>query len=312
MFLVGLYSEIALLACKVIDCAIKDIASGRAGLVLAGGTEAMSRAPLIFNKKMTTWFAKTMGSKTLGAKLGMILKLRPSYFKPIIALLCGLKDPFYGDNMGQTAEQIAYDFGITREEMDAFAEQSQQRAEFAKSANPERTPLYDAKGKIYQDDDGIREDTSLAKLAKLKPIFDRKFGAVTAGNSSQVTDGASLMLLASEEAVKQLGLKPRAKIIDIEWAALDPRVMGLGPVCATIPLLQRNKLNKDDIDYWEINEAFAAQVLGCLAAFSDDAFCKKYFGMDKAFGGNRSSPIKQRWWGYSSWPSCRSQWCAYC
>lgn len=271
---------------QALDCGIKDILSGRADLVLAGGTEAMSRAPLIMNKHMTNWFAKLAKSKTMGQKLSTMLQFRPGFIKPIIALLCGLTDPVVGINMGQTAEEIAFDFNITREDMDQFAEQSQQRAVFAQDHDDlsSITAIYDDKGKVYQKDDGIRADSTVAKLAKLKPFFDKKFGSVTPGNSSQVTDGASLMILASAEAVKKYNLKPRAKIVDVNWAALDPKVMGLGPVFATLPMLKRNKLTKDDIDYWEINEAFAAQVIGCLKAMDDADFCKQHFGRKEAFG----------------------------
>jgi len=271
---------------QALDSGIKDILSGRADLVLAGGTEAMSRAPLIMNKKMVNWFANLFKAKTTGQKLGAMAKFRPSFLKPIIALMCGLTDPVVGINMGQTAEEIAFDFGITREDMDQFAAQSQQRALFAKDDDQlsSITALYDNQGRAYEADDGIRDDSTVAKLAKLKPFFDKKFGSVTAANSSQITDGASLMILASEEAVKKYNLKPRAKIVDVNWAALDPTVMGLGPVFAALPMLQRNKLTKGDIDYWEINEAFAAQVLGCIKAMDDPQFCKKHFDMSEAFG----------------------------
>ena len=269
-----------------IDSAIKDIASGRADLVLAGGTESMSRAPLIMNKNMTHWFAQLASSKTFAKKIQVMAGFRPSFMKPIIALLCGLTDPVYGINMGQTAEQIAFDFNISREDMDQFAMQSQLRAAAARSHKnlSSITAIYDNKGQVYQEDDGIRPDTTMEKLAKLQPFFDKIFGSVTPANSSQVTDGASLMLLASEEALKKYDLKPRAKIVDVHWAALDPKVMGLGPVFATLPMLERNHLSIHDIDYFEINEAFAAQVLGCIKAMNDAAFCKKHFGMKEAFG----------------------------
>jgi acetyl-CoA C-acetyltransferase len=269
-----------------IDSAMQDIASGRADLVLAGGVEAMSRAPLIMNKNMTNWFAQLASSKTFAKKLQVMMQFRPSFMKPIIALLCGLTDPVYGINMGQTAEQIAFDFKISRQEMDQFAMQSQLRAAAARDPNnvSSITAIYDNKGQVYQEDDGIRPDTTMEKLAKLQPYFDKIFGSVTPANSSQVSDGASLILLASEEALKKYHLKPRAKIVDIEWAALDPKVMGLGPVFAMLPMLERHHLSIHDIDYFEINEAFAAQVLGCLKAMNDPAFCKKHFGMKDAFG----------------------------
>jgi acetyl-CoA C-acetyltransferase len=222
----------------------------------------------------------------MGKRLAVMSQFRMKFMTPIIALLKGLTDPLYGINMGQTAEEIAFEFGISREQMDAFALQSQQRA-YAGQQNgkfSEVTPLYGMDGKVYGHDDGVREDSSMEKLAKLKPFFDKKYGRVTPANSSQVTDGAALLLLASEKAVEQYDLPVLGKIVDANWAGLDPRVMGLGPVMSTVPVLQRNELALSDIDYWEINEAFAAQVLGCLAAFESDDFCKKHFGLDKALG----------------------------
>jgi acetyl-CoA C-acetyltransferase len=137
---------------------------------------------------------------------------------------------------------------------------------------------------VYPSDDGVREDSTPENLAKLKPFFDRKYGNVTAGNSSQVTDGAAWLLLATEEGLREHGLVPRARIVDSHWAALDPAQMGLGPVYAATPLLTRNQLALADVDAWEINEAFAAQVLACLAAWRDDAFCRDELDLPGALG----------------------------
>jgi acetyl-CoA C-acetyltransferase len=169
--------------------------------------------------------------------------------------------------------------------MDKFALESHQRAMAAQVRGDfsEIAPLYGYDGKLYATDTGIRSDSSLEKLARLKPFFD-KFGTVTAGNSAQVTDGAALLLLASEEAIKRHNLPVLGQIIDVNWAGVDPTIMGIGPVFATTPLLQRQGLTREDIDYWEINEAFAAQVLACLAAWEDAAFCQKHFGLPAAFG----------------------------
>jgi acetyl-CoA C-acetyltransferase len=148
----------------------------------------------------------------------------------------------------------------------------------------EVTPVYSAAGKLYQQDDGVRPDSSLENLAKLKPFFDKPFGAVTAGNSSQITDGAAMLLLASEDAVERYKLPVLGRIVDSQWAGLEPEVMGLGPVFATTPLLQRHNLSLADIDYWEMNEAFASQVLACLAAWQDDKFCQQQLGLTGALG----------------------------
>jgi acetyl-CoA C-acetyltransferase len=144
--------------------------------------------------------------------------------------------------------------------------------------------LYDRNGTLYAMDDGVREDSTPENLAKLKPFFDRKYGNVTAGNSSQVTDGAAWLLLAGDDAVERLGLKPIGRILDAQWAGLDPAQMGLGPVHAATPILVRNGLGLNDLDAWEINEAFAAQVLACIAAWESEEYCTQELGLDGALG----------------------------
>ena len=264
-----------------LDSAVKDIQSGRHELVLAGGTETMSRAPLIYRSQMVRWFAAMNAAKTPMDKAAVLCRLKPKYLlNPIIALLKGLTDPIFNIGMGQTAEIMAYDFSISREEMDAYAAQSQQRAlQGYRDGHykEEVSPTYDTRGDYYLQDNGIREGSTVEKLAKLRPMFDRKFGRVTAGNSSQITDGAAVLLLASEAAIKAHNLPVLGRIVDTHWAALDPKVMGLGPVMASTPLLHKHQLGLDDIDQWEINEAFAAQVLGCLKAWESPAFCKEHF-----------------------------------
>jgi acetyl-CoA C-acetyltransferase len=202
----------------------------------------------------------------------------------------GLTDPMVGLLMGQTAENLAHRFGITREQQDAFSVRSHQRviqSQQQKHLAPgggEVEALFDSKGNPYLLDDGVRADASPANLAKLKPFFDRKYGTVTPGNSSQITDGAAWMILASESALKQFNLEPIGRIVDSEWAGLDPAQMGLGPVHAATPILKRHGLGLDDLDYWEINEAFAAQVLGCLAAWQDEKYCREELGLGGALG----------------------------
>jgi acetyl-CoA C-acetyltransferase len=269
-----------------IDSAFHNIANGQADLILAGGVEAMSRAPLMYNKTMVNWLSDLMMAKSLGQKLKTFAKFRPGHLKPVIAILRGLTDPVVGLNMGQTAENIAANFGITRKQMDSFAVDSHHRLAAAHAAGhlDEIEPLYDNNGKFYDHDDGVRPDSSIEKLAGLRPVFDRKYGNVTAGNSAQITDGATLVLLASEEAVKKHDLPVLAKIIDSQWAGLDPAVMGMGPVHAMSPIMNRHQLAISDIDYWEINEAFATQVLGCVEAWKDDEYCKTHLGHEKALG----------------------------
>ncbi|HHF7344068.1 TPA: acetyl-CoA C-acetyltransferase [Legionella feeleii] len=271
---------------QALDNAALQIANGRSDLVLAGGTDAMSHAPLLFNQKMASWLANWFAAKSVGQRLGLVTQFRPSYLAPVIALLRGLTDPIVGMNMGQTAEKVAYRFNISREQMDAFASESHQRLAhaFIEGRMDEVVPIIDTKGRVYSQDDGIRPDSTVEKLGKLKPFFDKKYGMVTAGNSSQITDGACLLLLASEDAVKKHKLPVLGCIVDSQWAALDPSQMGLGPVHAATPIMQRHNLKPADFDCWEINEAFAAQVLGCLAAWDDEDYCRTQLGLKQAMG----------------------------
>lgn len=271
---------------QAIDNGIQSIREGKSDLVLANGVDAMSHAPLMFNHHMANWLGQWMAAKSLAARGRLLLKFRPNFFVPVIALLRGLTDHTVGLNMGQTAENLAHQFNISRRQMDQFAVQSHQRlqAAYDNGYMSEVVPVFDKRGNVYDKDDGIRLDSSVEKLAKLRPFFDKKYGSVTAANSSQITDGACSILLASEAAVKKHKLKVRGKISDTEWAALNPAIMGLGPVHAAVPLIERNQLKAKDIDFWEINEAFAAQVLACLAAFDDADYCKTHLGLSKAFG----------------------------
>jgi acetyl-CoA C-acetyltransferase len=271
---------------QALDSAYVNILAGRADLVLAGGTDAMSHAPLLYGPAMVNWLAAWYAAKGVGRKAALATRFRVSYLAPVIALLRGLTDPNVQVSMGSTAEIVAGRFGITREMMDAYAVESHRRTAFAQDNGymTEVEPMYGPDGAVYAADDGLRRDSSVEKLAKLKPVFDRTYGNVTAGNSSQVTDGAAMLILASGDAVREYGLKPLGRIVDTHWGALDPSEMGLGPVHAITPLLMRHGLTFDDIDAAEINEAFAAQVLGCLAAWESPEYCREQFGLDRPFG----------------------------
>ncbi len=273
-------------AMQAVDSAARNVALGKADLVLAGGAEAMSRAPVLFNDDMVNWLAGLAGAKTPMDKLRQFGKFRPGHLKPVIGLLKGLTDPVVGLNMGQTCEVISHRFGITREEMDAYSVRSHTRlaAAIDEGKLEEVVPIYDPSGEVHETDDGLRRDSEESKLARLRPFFDRKVGKVTPGNSSQITDGAALLLLASEQAVEKYQLPVLGRIVDVDWGALDPAEMGLGPVHAATPILQRTGYGLDDIDYWEINEAFAGQVLSCIAAWEDDDYCKSELGLEKALG----------------------------
>jgi len=270
-----------------IDTGYRYIRDGAADLILAGGAEALSHAPLVFNRGAVNWYARLFGARNIGARLAALLGFRPAFFKPVIGLERGLTDPITDLNMGQTAELVGHLFHVTRREADQYAAESQQRLAAAQRENffaDEIEPAFARDGTVYDHDDGVRPDSSADALAKLKPAFERPWGKVTAGNSSQISDGASWVILASEDAVARHKLTPRAVIVDSEWSALDPAVMGLGPVYCSTALLRRHGLALDDIELWELNEAFAAQVLGCLAAWQDDEFCRDALGLAGAAG----------------------------
>ncbi len=257
---------------QALECAAKDIQSGRYHMVLAGGTEAMSRAPWLYSPALVQWLGAWRAQKTLLGRIALLRKLRPHWMVPVIALLQGLSDPIVHLSMGQTAENLVYHFNLSRKALDQYALQSHQRALAAAKVGlfSEIAPLFDGLGTWVDQDTGLRADGNLEKLARLKPVFDRPFGQVTAGNSSQISDGAAFLLLASAEAVAHYQLPVLGRIVDTAWAALDPAMMGLGPVYAIQALLAQQQLSLDDIDYWEINEAFAAQVLGCVQGLATE------------------------------------------
>lgn len=270
-----------------IDTAYKYIREGSADLILAGGTEALSHAPMVLGRDAVDWLAGLNAASSPQDYARQLADFSPGEFKPQISLEQGLTDPVVGLSMGQTAEVLAQQFNISREAADRYAVSSHQR--LAKAVNEgwldnEVIPSVAADGKLYKHDDGVRPDTSVNALGGLKPAFEPPYGSVTAGNSSQVTDGASWLMLASEEAVKKYGLEPKAVIVDSEWSALDPKIMGLGPVLSATRILQRQKSGLNDVDLWEINEAFAAQVLACVEAWQDPEFCKVALDLDEPMG----------------------------
>lgn len=270
-----------------IDDAFRAIEGGKADLVLAGGTEALSHAPLVLSREATEWFASFATAKGPLDSVSTLTGLRARFAKPVIGLERGLTDPITDMNMGQTAELVGHLFSISRQQADAYALESHQRLTRAQTEGfleGEVMPAVDRDGTLHDKDDGVRPDSSMDKLAKLNPVFEKPYGKVTPGNSSQITDGASWVILASEEAVKKHKLKPLARLVDSEWSALDPAIMGLGPTLSSIALMKRRGLSREDIGLWELNEAFAAQVLGCLAAWEDDTYSREVLGLETAFG----------------------------
>ena len=262
------------------------IKSGMSEVMIAGGVENMSQIPFLFPQEFVNFFGHFLRSKTLKAKLKTLSFFRPHFLKPRIGLLEALNDPVAGISMGETAEVLAKEFGISREEQDEFAFQSHKKAIQARDRLKEELfPLFS--GKKYQvvdEDKGPRENISKEKISKMRPYFDKKYGTVTVANSCPITDGSALLLMMSEEKAKALGYKPLARIRSVSFAGLDPRRMGLGPVYATPLALKKAGLTLKDMGLIEINEAFAAQVLSCLKAFSSDRFAKEELGLNQAVG----------------------------
>ncbi|WP_185985205.1 acetyl-CoA C-acetyltransferase [Aureimonas mangrovi] len=270
-----------------IDTGFRAIEDGTAEIVLAGGTEALSHSPLVLRRGAVEWFARLNGARSATDRLKAAASWRPDFLKPVIGLERGLTDPITDLNMGQTAEKIAHLFDVSREEGDAYAVESHRRLASAQAEGRlagELLPAFARDGQVFDHDDGVRPDSSIESLSRLKPVFEKPYGRVTAGNASQITDGASWTILASEAAVEQHGLTPLARIVDSHWAGLDPSIMGLGPVVSMMPILQRRAISLDEIDLFELNEAFAVQVLSCLRALEDETVCREVLGLDGPAG----------------------------
>ena len=263
--------------------------AGAGDVFLVGGTESMSHYPLMMNNKMVKFFTRLSKARSLGQRLSTIASFRPSFLKPRVAILERLTDPLTGLMMGNTAENVARRFGSDRADQDAFALRSHQLAAAARASGRLSTeiaatpvgPRYDS---LVEDDNGIRPDQTPEALAKLRPVFDKREGDVTVGNSCQVTDGAVALLVMSETRAEQLNLSPLAILAGHGHAGLDPRMMGLGPVHATPIALREAGIAFDELKRFEINEAFAAQVLGCQRAFASDEYCREELGLDGALG----------------------------
>lgn len=260
------------------------IASGRSDVIFAGGVENMSSMPLIYGEEMTDFFMHLMKAKTPQDKLKVLTKFRLPHLAPIIAIEQGLTDPFCGLNMGLTAEKLAREFKISREEQDIFANESHMKAISATKEGrfaAEIDPIITGKklDKILSQDSGPRAVSSVEKLAKLKPFFEKRTGTVTVGNACPITDGGSIWLMCSEEAVKKYNLKPMAKMIDYHFHGLEPERMGLGPVVAMNGAFKRTGLTLDQMDLIEINEAFAAQIIACKKVMSEKHYADRW-GID--------------------------------
>ncbi len=255
------------------------IAAGDAEAIVAGGIESMSNIPLLYSKESQEVFTEVFTARDAGTKIVAAAKFRPRHFKPDIGLQMGLTDAVCGLNMGETAELLAKEHGIGREEQDVFALRSHQRVTMARQKLAEEivpVPIPPDYKAMSVQDNGVRENQTLEALGKLRPFFDRKFGTVTAGNSSQITDGGAATLVMSASAAKAQGYKPLAKIRGFAFCALEPERMGLGPAVATPLALKKAGIEWKDIGLFEINEAFAAQVLANARVFPSAAWHAKY------------------------------------
>jgi acetyl-CoA acetyltransferase family protein len=253
------------------------VARDENAVILAGGAESMSRIPLLFPVGFGFKLASLSKARTLGEKLSGWLKFRWSDLKPRIGLLEGLKDPFSGEMMGDTAERLAREWNISREAQDQFSMESHRRALAAKSAIHDEISPFAIPPHLdhyLTDDIGPREKMDPAKIARMKPYFDRRMGTVTVANSCGITDGAAMVLLMRESRAKALGLKPLARIVNSSFVGCDPLRMGLGPVHALAKVLEQTGLKVSDLECVELNEAFAAQVLACQEALSSPQFSR--------------------------------------
>lgn len=249
---------------EALTTAAERIAAGHGEIFIVGGTENMTRIPLFFSLTAAAKFAALSRAKSAGGKAAAVFDFRPADFAPVVGLKLGLTDPVSGLNMGETAEVLAREFSITREEQDRFALDSHLKAAAARDAFArEIAPVYlpDSPAGFVDRDNGIREGQTLEALARLAPVFEKNTGTVTAGNSSQISDGAVALLVMTESRAEALGLTPLGRLVDYTYSGCDPKRMGLGPAHAIRDLHDRCGLRPNDADVVEVNEAFAAQVL---------------------------------------------------
>ncbi len=269
-------------ACASANQAITDaadqIALGHRDVMIAGGAESLSNIPILHSRGMSDALVAASRAKSLGGRVGALARIRPRDFVPITPAIA---EPTTGETMGQSAEKMAKLNHIGREDQDQFALRSHRLAAVgtqdgrltSEIATVWVPPRYDV---AVSSDNGIRTDTSIEQLRKLRPVFDRRYGSVTAGNSSPLTDGASAVLLMSEERAKTLGYAPLAYIRSYAYAALDPaEQLLMGPVLAAPLALQRAGLALADMDLVEMHEAFAAQVLSNLEGFESQAWAER-------------------------------------
>jgi len=273
--------------------AYEKMCAGHGSIFIVGGTESMSQMPLLYTQRAANKFTHLARAKSFAQKLSAAAAFRPRDFKPRIGLQLGLTDPVCGLNMGETAELLAREWKISREEQDQFALESHRRAAAARvNLNGEvcpilmsdrRSPTANGQSAITADN-GPRNNQSLAALAKLRPVFAKEFGTVTAGNSSQITDGAVALLVMEVERARGLGLAPIGALVDYAVAGCDPSRMGLGPLFAMAKLERQSPLHLADADLIEVNEAFAAQTLAVLQGAASAEFARQHLGRETPLG----------------------------
>jgi acetyl-CoA C-acetyltransferase/acetyl-CoA acyltransferase len=271
---------------EAVTTAAQIVQLGDAKTILAGGVESMSQVPLLFPPEGADKFIRLSRTKTLWERFKVAGSFRRRDFRPVPAIQLGLTDPVSGLIMGSTAEVLAREFNITRQEQDQFALESHHKAAKAQKAcvfQDEITPVPVPDAKPLAQDVGPRAEQSLEALAKLKPFFEEN-GTVTVGNSCSITDGAAAVLVMTGETARAQGRQPLGYLRGYAYAGCDPRRMGLGPIFATNKLLQRTGLMMRDIDLIEMNEAFAAQVIANERAFVSKAFAEKELGRSEPLG----------------------------
>jgi acetyl-CoA acyltransferase len=258
--------------------AADQIVQGNADVILTGGVESLSDVPILHSRRFSRTLVEAGKAKSLGARLGAFARVRPRDLVPVTPAIA---EPSTGESMGQSAEKMAKENGISREDQDRIALMSHQRAAAGTKdgrLTREIAPWFAGEdmATVLTSDNGIRVDTSLEQLAQLKPVFDRKYGSVTAGNSSPLTDGASAVLLMAEEKADALGYQPLAYVRSYAVAAVDPGwQLLMGPAYAVPKALDRAGITWNDLGLLEIHEAFAAQVLSNIQAWGSRQWAAK-------------------------------------
>lgn len=263
---------------QAITYAADQITLGHADVVLAGGTESLSDIPILHSKRFSQLLVEASKAKTLGQRLGVFAKARP---KDLIPVSPAISEPSTGESMGQSAEKMAKENGITREAQDRLAMMSHHRAAAATASGrlaEEIAPWFGGRGmdEVITTDNLIRADTSLEALAKLRPVFDKRYGSVTAGNASSLTDGAAVVLMMEEQKARALGYRPLAAVRSYAVAAVDPGwQLLMGPAFAVPKALDRAGITWKELGLVEIHEAFASQVLSNTEAWASKSWAQK-------------------------------------